>query len=317
MDRFGSPILSKGRGVWFDDVADIRAVGHSNVTPDGFSESELGFRSGCPPAGGIRREGPLTSTPRSDVDDIRQLTDMVGQLGAQIGESIVTKLMSAGVVKMNSDHQATSDSQNVQYDVNKHEPPHVTVHVKRDKQLQTFRGDDSDRLSVQDWIDMTKTYLRNQDVPVCEQADEIMNHLLGKARDVVRFAFRSDPTLDVTRKPELIFNVLLHYFGEAPSCLPLASPEERLLARMVDMFQEMMGTLQQRDAYHPIRGGKFQHAPRGGRVTEAGCRVCDDSSHTTISHCMSERLCFGCLAPGHTRLNCPANNSSQSQSEGN
>lgn len=79
---------------------------------------------------------------------------------------------------------------------------------------------------------MTKTHLRKQDIPVCEQAEEIMNHLMGKARDVVKIALRSDPALDVTQRPELVYNILLHYFSEAPSCFPLADfyatlPEHR------------------------------------------------------------------------------------------
>lgn len=492
MDWSNSPTLPKGRGVWFSDIADSRAVGNSKLTPDSCVDTGLGQSPGHTPVRELMREGPLTSTPHSDVDAIHHLTDMVGQLGAQIGESIVSKLMSAGVVNMNSDNHTTSATQNTQCDMTRHDVPHVTVHVKPEKVLQTYRGDNTDKYTVQDWIDMTKTHLRKQDIPVCEQAEEIMSHLMGKARDVVKIALRSDPTLDVTNKPELIYDVLLHYFSEAPSCLPLAdfyatlprhrenpvdywirlnkaadlaleglrrrgkqtenmndevalmfvkhcpdpelscilkckpihewtsrdvqlriddyqselratgrtagalqlksqvttitseqpsptSPsqaaheqchtpgpllppsslqaqhhvhyppfpppasvsfqggpqhtqsqasvpvlsqnlqqsEERLLTRMVDMFQEMMEKMQQRDTSHPSRGGRFQRAPRERRTRETSCKVCNDSSHTTTSHCMSERLCFACLAPGHTRLNCPANKSSQPQSGGN
>lgn len=491
MDRFASPTLPKGRGVWFRDIADSGAVGHSKFTPDGCAETGLGLSPGCSPVAGLMREGPLSSTARSDVDVIHHLTDMVGQLGAQIGESIVSKLMSAGVVDMTSDHQTTSTTQDSQGDMRR-DLSHVTVRVKPDKVLQTYRGDNTDKYSVQDWIDMTNTHLRQQDIPVCEQAEEIMSLLMGKARDVVKIALRSDPTVDVKKKPELIYDVLLQYFSEAPSCLPLAdfyatlpkhrenpvdywirlnkaadlaleglrrqgkqtesmndevalmfvkhcpdpelsctlkckpihewtsrdvqvriddyqrelratgrttgapqlksqvatctseqpsrtssnlaayeqchspsplpspsslhaqqqvrhppcpSPasvsfqggsrhaqsqasvpvvaqhlqqsEERLLTRMVDMFQEMMEKMQQRDNSHPTRGGRFQRAPRERRAREAGCKVCNDSSHTTITHCMSERLCFACHAPGHTKLNCPANDSPRPQSGGN
>ena len=55
-----------------------------------------------------------------------------------------------------------------------------------------------------------------------DQAEEIMSRLLGKARDVVKIALHVDPALDLKEKPELIYNVLLHYFSDAPSCLPLA-----------------------------------------------------------------------------------------------
>lgn len=92
----------------------------------------------------------------------------------------------------------------------------------------------------------------------------------------------------------------------------LQQSEERLLSRMVDMFQQMMERMQQRSTAVPARGGRFQ------RARESACRVCNDSSHTTVSHCMSDRLCFSCLTPGHTKAYCPANTqSSQPQSGGN
>jgi len=85
----------------------------------------------------------------------------------------------------------------------------------------------------------------------------------------------------------------------------LQQSEERLLTRMVDMFQEMMEKMQQPNTF----GGQFHRASREKRSRETVCKVCNDSSQTTISHCMSERLCFACHAPGHTKLNCPAKNS--------
>lgn len=49
-----------------------------------------------------------------------------------------------------------------------------------------------------------------------------MEKLMGKARDVVRDALRSDKTLNVTLKPNLIFYILLQSFSDASSCVPLA-----------------------------------------------------------------------------------------------
>jgi len=221
MDRFASPNLPKGRGALLYDTTNSRDVGHSKCKNDGYTDTGLGQSPGCTPVSGYFRDGPQTSTPSSDSDVIHHLTDMVGQLGAQIGESIVAKLMSAGVVNMTGDHQTTSPDQNSQSDVNRRDLPHVTVHLKSDKGLQSFRGDNTDKTSVHEWIDMTKTHLRKQEIPVHDQAEEIMSHLMGKARDLVKIALRSDPGLDIKSKPELIYNVLLHYFSEAPSCLPL------------------------------------------------------------------------------------------------
>ena len=191
------------------NIAESRDVGHSKSIIDGCGDTGLGQSPGCTPVSWFMGEGPHTSTPGSDVDAIHHLTDMVGQLGAQIGESIVAKLMSAGVVNMISDHQTTSTAQNTHSDVNRHDLSRVTVHVKPDRELQTFRGDSTDKYSVQDWIDMTKTHLRKQEIPLYEQAEEIMSHLMGKARNVVKIALPSDPALDVKQKPELIYNILL------------------------------------------------------------------------------------------------------------
>ncbi|MED6243801.1 hypothetical protein ATANTOWER_027151 [Ataeniobius toweri] len=97
----------------------------------------------------------------------------------------------------------------------------------------------------------------------------------------------------------------------------LQHSEERLLTRKVDMFQQMMERMQQRNTYHPTRRGKFWGAPHERRTRETGCKVCNELSHTNYSHCMSERLLFAYLSPGHTKLNCSVNNSSQPQSGGN
>lgn len=55
-----------------------------------------------------------------------------------------------------------------------------------------------------------------------DQADEILSHLMEKAKDVVKVALRSDPSLNVKQKPDVIFGVLCHYFSDFSLCLPLA-----------------------------------------------------------------------------------------------
>lgn len=488
VDAFASPVLSKGRGGWLSGGTDSNivvgrfdvggGVGRSQFMADSGRGTGLGQSPGCTPVGRFMGEGPHTSTPSSDSDAIHQLTDMVGQLGVQIGESIVAKLMASGVIHTGSDPQNASAGLTAHSENTRHEVPHVTVHVKSDKEPRTFRGDGSDKCSIQEWIEMTKTHLRKEVVPIHEQAEEILSRLRGKARDVVRIGLRSDPTLDSRQDPGLIYNILLHYFSDASSCLPLSdfyatlprlrenpvdywirlnkaadlaveglcrqgkqtgnmsdevalmfvkhcpdpelsytlkckpihewtsrdvqvriddyqrelragdriseavklkshtatvlpeqsspspvslstpeqrhpqvyhpsysSPvsvpsrdeishtpcpvsapvvaqnlqqsEERLLSRMVDVFQGMMEKVQQRGTTTPMRRGGFQRGPGGGRPKERACRVCDDSRHSTISHCMSERLCFTCLAPGHSKVDCQANKPSQPQVGGN
>lgn len=61
---------------------------------------------------------------------------MVGQLGAQIGESIVAKLMSAGVVNASSAHQSNASLNtspthtSTESSADRHTDSHVKVHVK-------------------------------------------------------------------------------------------------------------------------------------------------------------------------------------------
>ena len=125
--------------------------------------------------------------------------------------------------------------------------------------------------------------------------------------------------------PSETFEPLKGQMGCAPCPAPvpvvaqnLQQTEERLLNRMVDMFQGMMEKMQQRSMAAPSRGGRSPRAPGERRARETACRVCNDSRHTTVSHCRSDGLCFSCLAPGHNRANCTANNQpSQPQSKEN
>lgn len=50
-----------------------------------------------------------------------------------------------------------------------------------------------------------------------------------------------------------------------------------------------------------VRAWKNQPA----RVRPVPCAVCSDDGHTTQYHCRSDRLCFNCFAPDHTRAECP------------
>ena len=68
---------------------------------------------------------------------------------------------------------------------------------------------------------MTKTCLKKQKCELTDQAEEILGRLMGKARDVVKIALRSNESLDVKQDPEIIYDVLIRYFSESSSCLPL------------------------------------------------------------------------------------------------
>lgn len=144
---------------------------------------------------------------------------MMGGLCAQIGDSIMARLSETGVVNANCNSQ---NSRDVGSDSARQEVPEVNVHVKADREPMIFKGDCSDKYSVCDWIGLTKSQLNKQKCPVSDQADEILSRLMGKARDIVKIGLRSNVSLDVVRNPDIIYSILLRYFSDAASCLPLA-----------------------------------------------------------------------------------------------
>ncbi|KAL7839946.1 hypothetical protein SRHO_G00266040 [Serrasalmus rhombeus] len=91
------------------------------------------------------------------------------------------------------------------------------------KEPPVFRGDESDRFTVREWEELMENYLRKWGIVLAEQCSEILSKLMGKAKDIVKIALRSNPTLKPTDNPRVIFDVLKRHYGEVKySCMPLA-----------------------------------------------------------------------------------------------
>ena len=56
-----------------------------------------------------------------------------------------------------------------------------------------FRGDGSEKCTVQEWEELMLVYMRRKGFNTQEQSDEVLSKLMGRARDVVRVGLRSDP----------------------------------------------------------------------------------------------------------------------------
>ncbi|KAL7839962.1 hypothetical protein SRHO_G00266200 [Serrasalmus rhombeus] len=169
---------------------------------------------------GLGQSGPCHSTPFADVNAVQQLSEMIGQMGVQIGDAIVEKLASQGSVNFHTNESAVQKDRLCSSSGSG--TPCVNVSISPNREPIVFRGDDSDKCSVTEWIDIMKSYVRKQNYTVAEQSDEIMCRLMGRARDVVRIGLRSDPTLVARENPDVIYNILLQYFSKTSSCLPLA-----------------------------------------------------------------------------------------------
>ncbi|XP_064423478.1 uncharacterized protein LOC135360402 [Latimeria chalumnae] len=100
----------------------------------------------------------------------------------------------------------------------------MSVIVKSDiKEPPVFRGDDSEKYNVHEWEEVMEIYLRKKRYAVHEKAEEILSKLMGKARDIVKINLRSNPQLDPTHNPEVIYGILKQNFSEVTySNMPLA-----------------------------------------------------------------------------------------------
>ena len=171
--------------------------------------------------------GPISSTPIVSVsgnDPAADLRDLITELGNQIGDSIVSRLFAPSppvlpsfvpvspVVGGDNPGSSTLDLSR------------VNVVVKHDvREPAVFRGEASDKCTVQEWIELMEVYLRKRNCLASDQPEEILSHLMGKAKKIVKVGLKSNLTPDSAVHPEMIYEILRRYFSESPaSCLPLA-----------------------------------------------------------------------------------------------
>ncbi|KAL2076458.1 hypothetical protein ACEWY4_027922 [Coilia grayii] len=143
------------------------------------------------------------------------LVDIVERVGHSIGESIVASL---GATK------AVNETQGPQSDSRAGEVVGMGYVVKSDvKAPAFFRGDGSEKCTVQEWEELMMVYLRKKGFSVQEQSDEVMSRIMGRARDVVRVGLRSDSEMDLAKGPGPIFDILKQHFSDIVySDMPLA-----------------------------------------------------------------------------------------------
>lgn len=173
----------------------------------------------------VNKTLPITSTPKpcnvgkSGDQDGSELGALVKELGRQIGDSVTARLLSGGEFARTNNGNNTTGSQCANLDLSQ-----LNVILKSDeKSPPVFRGDGLGRCDIQEWVDMMQVYLKKRNVKITEQADEIFSHLMGRAKDIVKVALRSNPALDCTNHPEVIYSILKQHFSEASySSMPLA-----------------------------------------------------------------------------------------------
>ncbi|XP_073790010.1 uncharacterized protein [Danio rerio] len=238
IDGFHTPVCrSKGRGWGLLKVPQSLQVSEPNVQHNAHANTENDLPNldmldceGLPNShvsnASMEQQGVFSSTPFPNSQPpnvVAAMSDIISQVGQQIADSIVTRLNQTHSVET----QPVIDS-----------PKHVTTENTSSQMLDllqsqmsfsrnvkeppSFRGEMSDTVDLNEWIDIVRDYIKRNNLRKEQQAEEIMVHLRGKARDVVKFGIRNSD-VNIMHNPDAIFSILRKHFEAAPcSPLPLA-----------------------------------------------------------------------------------------------
>ncbi|KAL0152835.1 hypothetical protein M9458_051856, partial [Cirrhinus mrigala] len=155
-----------------------------------------------------------TSTPVYTSDIMSQMGNIVQQVGLQLADSIIAHLhlhsqteavskhtQNDHVSRYTPDQSSTSSTSQIQ-----------VVRQREVKDPPIFRGDASDAVTLDEWVELMKNFIRKGFLPTEEQGEEILIHLRGKAKDVVKVGMLSNG-LDIRTNPDAIYSLLRKHFS--------------------------------------------------------------------------------------------------------
>lgn len=269
-------------------------VGATPVSPAGNRDSGLGTYLMGSPIEQRSQGGPHYSTPSGGDATLHQLSDMIVQLGSQIGESIAATLASSGAMggvgltntKHSDDTHSPHGSHTKSDDAaNTHgEGTPISVVVHTDKEPVIFRGDGTDKFTVSEWVDLMKSYLKKQKCDVTSQIEVVMGRLMGKARDVVKIGLRSDPPLN--HSPDVIYGILTRYFSHTSSCLPLQDFYSTLPSQRENPVDYWIRLNKAADIAEEGLKRQNRHAgDMGGEIAKMFVKHCPDSEFASVFKC--------------------------------
>lgn len=157
-------------------------------------------------------QAPCTSTPNATHDFLGQMGNIVQHIGQQLADSLLTHLSRSSLVAPVPVSSVHSDSHTpAQGSVSSSSQLQV-VSQRKVKDPPTFRGDTSDTVTLEEWIELMRTFIRKGGLTTDEQGEEILIHLRGKAKDVVKVGMKSSG-VDIRSSPDSIYSLLRKHFS--------------------------------------------------------------------------------------------------------
>ncbi|XP_013856739.1 uncharacterized protein LOC106512734, partial [Austrofundulus limnaeus] len=145
------------------------------------------------------------------------MSTIVQQIGHQLADSIMSHLNSSSPSEI-----ATKNPQSESHQIpcNTFDLSQVQVIPRSQvREPPTFKGESSDAVTVDEWEDLMRNYIKKSVIQQEHQAEEILIHLRGRARDVVRCGIRNCG-IDVQQNPQAIYTLLRKHFG-SDQCSPV------------------------------------------------------------------------------------------------
>ena len=252
-----------------------------SVTPVVKPQSSLGIDNVTPAA------RPMSSTPiTTDSDTLGQIRDLLGELGTQIGDSVVNRLLANQMTAPIRGPPPPSSLPLLDPSPFTPDMSRLSVVVKTDaKEPAAYRGDGTDKYTVQEWIGVMDTYLHKRGCSAGEQVDEILSHLLGRAKNIVKVGLKSNS--DKAAHPEVIYDILRRYFSDCPmSSLPLAdfyATHPDVNESPVDYWVRLNTAAEHADRHLRNSGGKMENM--SVEVAMMFIRNCPNSDLSSVFRC--------------------------------
>ncbi|CAL9682034.1 unnamed protein product [Knipowitschia caucasica] len=140
-------------------------------------------------------------------------------------------------------------------------------------------------------------------------AADIHDKLVEHCRDHRQAPMQKINTISCLQRQEVAAPVQSSANAKPPQAAVVVPPSAQQAECSPDRLDRVLALLERvlsQQSQQPKYVSKFNTRSLPSKVKPlAPCAVCGDDGHTTQYHCRSDRLCFTCFAPDHTRADCP------------